>query len=82
MNSSLPAITGKQLIRILEKDGWKIGRKATHGRTMTKYIGGRTRVTFIPEGKASLPDGTLAAILGPKQTGVGREGLVKLLKKK
>lgn len=82
MSSDLPAITGYQLIRLLEKSGWITGRKANHGRTMTKLIGDRTRVTFIPETKGSLPSGTLMAILGLKQTGIGKEGLVKLITKK
>jgi predicted RNA binding protein YcfA (HicA-like mRNA interferase family) len=82
MHSDLPAITGKQLIRLLEGNGWLAGRKANHGRTMTKRIGNRTRVTFIPETKAPLPKGTLMSILGSKQTAIGREGLIKLIKKK
>jgi len=64
MSSNLPAITGYQLIAYLEKGGWATGRKANHGRTMTKSDGTRTRVTFIPETRASLPKGTLSAILG------------------
>ena len=75
----LPAITGKQLIRLLEKDGWQSGRKSNHGRTMTKQIDSQTRVTFIPEKKKPLPDGTLADILGPQQTGITKKGLADLI---
>lgn len=75
----LPAITGKQLIRLLEKDGWRAGRKSNHGRTMTKQIDSQTRVTFIPEKKKPLPDGTLADILGPQQTGITKKGLADLI---
>jgi predicted RNA binding protein YcfA (HicA-like mRNA interferase family) len=82
MPSKLPAVTGYQLIAHLEKGGWTTGRKANHGRTMTKSDGGCIRVTFIPETRASLPKGTLGAILGPKQTGIGKEGLQKLIRKK
>jgi predicted RNA binding protein YcfA (HicA-like mRNA interferase family) len=48
MSPKLPAIKGKQLIRLLEKDGWKKGRYATHGQTMTKFdeSSDRTLVTF------------------------------------
>jgi len=39
------------------------------------------KVTIIPKSKASLPKGTLMAILGPKQTGIGSKGLLKILNK-
>lgn len=77
----LPAITGKQLIKLLKKAGWQSGRQATHGITMVKYIKGRKRVTFIPDTGASIPKGTLGAIIGHKQTILGREGLIKLIEK-
>jgi len=82
MSSNLPAITGYQLIACLEKGGWTTVRKANHGRSMKKYDGNRTRVTIIPETRGSLPKGTLAAILGPKQTNLRKEGLLKLMQKK
>lgn len=67
MGSDLPAITGSQLIKLLQKDGWKPGRKAKHGRCLTKRMPSRrTRVTFVPEMRASLPDGTLSAILSER----------------
>jgi hypothetical protein len=49
--------------------------------TLRKRVGNRTRVTFIPDTRASLPIGTLRAILGTKQTGLGKNGLLKLLNK-
>lgn len=79
--TALPAITGKQLIRLLEKDGWKHGSKATHGITLTKNIGDRTIVTFVPDTKASLPKGTLMDILSKKQTRLGKRGLLDILNK-
>ena len=78
-HQEVPSITGFQLIKLLKKDGWIVGRKANHGRTMTKRIGNRTRVTFVPEQRASLPSGTLSAILSQKQTGIGRSGLLKII---
>jgi predicted RNA binding protein YcfA (HicA-like mRNA interferase family) len=75
----LPAINGLQLIRLLELDGWARGRHTTHGQALRKQFGDRTRVTTIPTKRLSLPAGTLAAILGPKQTGLGREGLRDLI---
>jgi predicted RNA binding protein YcfA (HicA-like mRNA interferase family) len=81
MHTSIPDITGKQLIRLFLKDSWGVGRKAKHGMTLRKRVGNRTRVTFIPDTRASLPIGTLRAILGTKQTGLGKNGLLKLLNK-
>lgn len=81
MYTAIPAITGKQLINLLKKDRWEGGRRAAHGISLTKRIGQRTRVTVVPHTRASLPRGTLQAILGPKQTGIGRRGLLELLNK-
>jgi len=78
---NLPAVSGKQLIRLLISDGWIEGRRATHGMTLTKKFGATTRVTFVPDKKAILPDGTLHAILGSKQTQLGRKGLERMIKK-
>jgi len=77
--TSLPAITGRQLIKLLKKDGWLIGRKANHGRTLYKDCGDRKIVTFVPEKSSILPDITLSQILGIKQTGLGKKGLLDLL---
>ncbi len=82
MSKDLPAITGPQLIKLLEHDGWIIKRKAKHGKSLAKKIGDRTRVTIISTRKQSLPIGTLMDILSKDQTGLGKEGLLKLLKKK
>jgi predicted RNA binding protein YcfA (HicA-like mRNA interferase family) len=79
--SKPPAITGPQLIKLLKKDGWEDGRKATHGRTMTKRTGDKTKVTFIPERREPLIDKTLGQILGLEQTGIGKAGLADLIEK-
>ena len=79
--SEIPAITGFQLIRLLEKDGWKRGRFSTHGQTMNKKFPDKTRLTTIPTKKSSLIDTTLSLILSPKQTSVGKHGLLELLNK-
>lgn len=81
MPGELPAITGIQLIKLLRKDSWTPGRRAKHGICLTKKFGDITRVTFIPETRESLPEGTLSAILSSKQTGIGRAGLRKLIEK-
>jgi len=77
---ALPAITGRQLIRLLIQDGWEEGRRVTHGRSLHKaFPDGRTRLTLVPDKRSPLPAGTLSAILGPKQTGLGRDGLAALI---
>jgi len=79
--TQIPAISGKQLIRLLKKDGWEALRKAKHGIALSKSFGDRKRVTVIPDSRASLPDGTLSAILGVKQIGLGRAELLNLINK-
>ena len=79
--TKVPAITGKKLIRLLRKDGWEIKRLAQHGVALAKTIGARTRVSVIPDTNVPLDEGTLAAILGPKQTGIGKRGLLDLINK-
>jgi predicted RNA binding protein YcfA (HicA-like mRNA interferase family) len=76
-----PALSGKQLIRLLRKDEWILKGRTRHGVALAKHFGDRTRVTVIPDTKASLDDGTLAAILGVKQTGIGKKGLLDLVNK-
>jgi predicted RNA binding protein YcfA (HicA-like mRNA interferase family) len=77
----LPRIRGKQLIKLSVKDGWIIKRRATHGVALSKKLGDRTRVTIIPDTRAELDEGTLAAIIGPKQMGIGKNGLFELIDK-
>ena len=77
----LPVITGFQLIRLLELDGWVVHRRTRHGVALRKTQGGRTFVAHVPSRRASLPSGTLSGILSVKQTGLGREGLVQLVRK-
>jgi predicted RNA binding protein YcfA (HicA-like mRNA interferase family) len=77
----VPALSGKQLIRLLRKDEWILKGRTRHGVALTKHFGDRTRVTVIPDTNASLDDGTLAAILGVKQTGIGKKGLLDLVNK-
>jgi len=78
---NLPAVSGKQLIKLFKADGWNDERKARHGIALTKKFGKTTRVTIIPDKRGSLPEGTLRAILGPKQTQLGSKGLERLIEK-
>lgn len=77
----LPALSGFQLIRLLEFDGWTVKHKANHGWRLSKYIDGRTRVTVVKATKDSMPKKTLGQILSVKQTRIGRNGLFNLVKK-
>lgn len=80
---NLPAITGFQLIRLLELDGWERRRRVNHGQALRKYVRGqrRTLVTVVPRSRASLPSGTLGGILSVKQTRLSRNGLAALIEK-
>ena len=77
----IPAITGKQLIKLLRKDGWVEHRRGRHGVVLKKTVNDRTLVTVVPTANSPLDDGTLEAILGPKQTKVGKDGLLQLINK-
>ena len=77
--SKLPAMTGEQLLTLLVKDGWRTCGRKTHGVGITKNINGRNIVSVIPT--KPLVDFVLSAILGPKQTGIGKKGLLELLNK-
>lgn len=76
---NLPAISGKQLAKLLQLDGWVIKGRSTHGIALHKRIDDKNIVTTIPDKKKSLPDGTLHAILSMKQTQLGNRGLQKLI---
>ncbi len=79
--TKFPAISGKQLINLLQKDGWIVHRRTRHGVSLVKTTSDRTKVTIVPDTRAILPDGTLSAILGQKQTGIGKRGLLELVNK-
>jgi predicted RNA binding protein YcfA (HicA-like mRNA interferase family) len=76
---TIPALNGFELIKLLKKDGWIEHRQTTHGIALRKRLDDRTRITIVPKTRATLPIGTLMAILGEKQTGLGRSGLLQLL---
>ena len=81
MYTDIPAISGKRLIKLLKKDGWteRDSGRAQHGIALVKQLGGRMIVAIIPDTRASLPKTTLYRILSVKQTGIGKNGLIKLL---
>lgn len=75
------AVTGQELIRLLELDGWTNGGSRNHGVFLWKKFPGEPlrRSTVVPNKSASLPKGTLGKILGVKQTGLGSGGLQRLV---
>ena len=80
MVTELPSITGKQLIRLLLKDGWQDSGKRTHGVALVQGDPeGRSRVTVIPDKRSTLAAGTLSAMLSSQPTGIGRQGLRDLI---
>lgn len=79
MAGGLPAISGPELAKLLVKDGWELDAQSTHGQTYRKMVSGELRITTIPTKTRSLCTGTLHQILGPRQTGLGRKGLLRLL---
>jgi len=81
VGAQLPAISGRQLMKLLRRDGWTQHRSSRHGIVYYKQFPSGKRVTIIPNVSKSLPPGTLSDILGQRQTGLGRAGLVRLVKK-
>ncbi len=74
-----PAVTGKQLLKLLVADGWEITRQAKHGVVLKKRFSDATRITLVKNTRAVIPEGTLGSILGPKQTRLGKSGLRRLI---
>ncbi|MSQ33952.1 MAG: type II toxin-antitoxin system HicA family toxin [Dehalococcoidia bacterium] len=74
-------ITGQQLIRLLEGDGWHSRSGRGSHVVLVKHLPGEgsPRSTVVQDKPDSLPPGTLAAILSVRQTGLGREGLQRLI---
>jgi predicted RNA binding protein YcfA (HicA-like mRNA interferase family) len=74
-------ISGRELMRLLEADGWERGRRSRHGIFFSKRFPGEQfpRSTVIPDKSDPLPLGTLGAILGSKQTRLGHAGLQDLI---
>ena len=74
-------ISGRELMRLLERDGWVRGGRRTHGILYSKRFPGEAhpRSTIIPDISTPLKPATLGAILSVKQTGLGSAGLRNLL---
>ena len=80
--ADLPTLTGRELYRLLTADGWEVSRRAQHGVFLIKRFGDRARTTTVKDTGRDIPNKTLAAILGQKQTGLGRDGLLRLIERR
>lgn len=72
-------VRGRQLVALLLANGWKVHRDSRHGLWLIKKTADGTITTTVKDNDEVIPPGTLAAILGPKQTGLGSSGLRRLL---
>jgi len=74
----LPRITGKELVKALEKEGFEIARQRGSHVQVRKYVEGK-KVTFpIPVHKGkTLKPGTLRGIM--RKAGISVERLIELL---
>ena len=79
--ADIPALRGRQLLRLLLADGWQVVREAPHGKWLKKKFRNGTRFTTVKDDRAVIPDGTLNQILSLKQTGLGKRGLRRLIDK-
>ena len=80
--ADIPTLKGRELYRLLIADGWKFHRRVQHGVFLIKRFGDRTRTTTVKDTGRDIPSKTLAAILGQKQTGLGRDGLLRLIERR
>lgn len=71
-------MTGKRLIKLLISDGWSIVRRNSHGVWLRKDFADGPRFTTVKDTREHIPQRTLSQILGPKQTGLGSQGLKAL----
>jgi predicted RNA binding protein YcfA (HicA-like mRNA interferase family) len=76
MSRHLPAISGKQLIRALQRDGFVLLRQKGSHVSLEKRAGEKYWRTIVPLHREIRP-GTLSDILN--QTGLSKEDLVELL---
>ena len=72
----LPRVSGKELLRALERAGFRV--EHTTGSHATMYHPGSDRTTTVPLHRSTLPVGLTAGIL--RQAGLDTEDLRALLK--
>lgn len=76
MSQRLPAVRARQLIRVLEKKGWRLAR-VTGSHHLYKHSG-NPNVISVPKHGRDLKRGLLSDLLA--DAGISREEFVKLLK--
>lgn len=76
-------VTGRELMRLLERDGWVSGGRRTHGIYYSKRFPGELhpRTTLVPDTSTPLSPGILGAILSVRQTRLGSAGLRALMRR-
>lgn len=75
--SNLPSVSGKDVVKALEKLGFYLDRVSGSHHVMKKANPGRTAPVPV-HGNADLPKGTLRNIL--KQAGITKDQLINALK--
>lgn len=79
--ADLPALSGRQLIRLLLKAGCTQVRRTEHGVGLRYVSGdGRVRLIIVPDKDVALGH-TLNDILSVKQSAIGRAGLLEMIEK-
>jgi len=76
--AKLPQITGEELVKALQKEGFEVARQRGSHVQVRKYVGGK-KITFpVPVHKGrTLKPGTLRGIL--RKAGISVERLLELL---
>ncbi len=75
----LPVLSGRKVVKILEKDGWTPARQKGSHIILVKHSGGGKKAVVVPDHK-EVDVGTLVEII--RQSGLKRDEFLKLLKKK
>jgi predicted RNA binding protein YcfA (HicA-like mRNA interferase family) len=75
----LPVLSGRKVIKTLEKAGWTTARQKGSHIILVKHAGGVKGAVVVPDHR-EVDVGTLVEII--RQTGLKRDEFLKLLKKK
>lgn len=76
MSARLPSIRARQLMRVLERDGWRLAR--TRGSHFSYRHPKKRGVAVVPNHPGDLKRPLVAGIL--KDAGISRQEFLKLLK--
>ena len=56
-------------------------RYSQRGALLAKRVGGESKNVVVKNTSRDLPNGTLSALLSQRQTGLGRDGLLRLIER-